>query len=73
MEFDKACKQVAKQLGEDLDLVHKIAMFQFKFITEVMKDPEDTHDVLLHKLFRFKLKSRFKENKQKDYSPNENS
>ena len=48
-------------------------MFQFKFITEVMKDPEDTHDVLLHNLFRFKLKSRFKENKQKDYSPNENS
>ena len=48
-------------------------MFQFKFITEVMKDPEDTHDVLLHKLFRFKLKSRFKENKQKDYSPNDNS
>ena len=69
MKFDKICNKVAKQLGEDKDLVHKIAMFQFKFITEVMKDPEDTRDILLHKLFRFKLKSRFKENKQKDYSP----
>ena len=38
-----------------------------------MKDPLDTKDILLHKLFRFKLKSRFKENKQKNYSPNENN
>ena len=28
-----------------------------------MKDPDDTRDVLLNKLFRFKLKNRFKDNK----------
>ena len=33
-----------------------------------MKDPDDTHDILINKLFRFKLKSRFKQNKQREYS-----
>lgn len=33
-----------------------------------MKDNTDIHDILIHNLFRFKLKSRFKENKQKEYS-----
>ena len=34
-----------------------------------MKDPQDCHDILFRRLFRFKLKNRFKENKTKDYSP----
>lgn len=34
-----------------------------------MQDPEDIHDILIHKLFRFKLKPRFKNNKQAKYSP----
>lgn len=69
MEFEKACKEVAKELNEDPKLVHDIVMFQFKFIEAVMKDPDDTHDILLHKLFRFRLKPRFKLNKQQEYSP----
>lgn len=36
-----------------------------------MKDPDDTRDVLLNKLFRFKLKNRFKDNKNKLLSPYE--
>ena len=28
-----------------------------------MKDQDDTRDVLINKLFRFKLKNRFKDNK----------
>lgn len=35
-----------------------------------MKDDKDTHDILLNKLFKFKLKPRFKNNKQANYSPN---
>ncbi len=68
MEFEKACRKIARELNEDPKLVHDIAMYQFKFIQEVMKDPDDTHDILINKLFRFKLKRRFKENKQKEYS-----
>lgn len=33
-----------------------------------MKDPEDTRDILFNKLFKFKLKSRFKENKNLKYN-----
>lgn len=69
MNFNRVCKKVANQLGEDVDLVHDIATFQFKFIRDVMQDPVDTNDILLHKLFRFRLKKRFKLNKQTDYSP----
>lgn len=69
MEFEKACKKVAKELNEDYKLVHDIAMYQFSFIKDVMNDPEDTHDILINKLFRFKLKPRFKVNKQQEYSP----
>lgn len=68
MKFEKTCRQIAKEFGEDTKLVHDIAMFQFRFIQEVMKDPEDTHDIMINKSFRFKLKKRFKENKQKEYS-----
>lgn len=64
----KACRIVAKQLGEDVDLVHDIVMHQFNFIKEVMQDPEDIHDILINKLFRFKLKTRFKEDKKRKYS-----
>ena len=69
MEFEKICKKVAQESGEDVKLVHSIVMHQFQFIRDVMNDPMDTHDILINKLFRFKLKPRFKENKQKEYSP----
>lgn len=69
MDLDKTCKQIAKELNEDYEDVRKIVMFQYYFIAQVMKDEEDTHDILINKLFKFKLKPRFKENKQSNYSP----
>lgn len=36
-----------------------------------MKDYGDTKDILINKLVRFKLKDRFKKNKERDYSPYE--
>jgi hypothetical protein len=71
MEIDKVCRQLAKELNEDYETVRNIVMFQFYFTTQVMKDDTDTHDILFNKLFRFKLKPRFKENKQNKYSPHE--
>lgn len=70
MSFDKICKQTTKKLNEDFDLVYKIAMYQYKFIREVMQHETDVHDVLLNKFMKFKLKSRFKQNKHTKYSPN---
>lgn len=69
MDLNKTCKQVAKELDESYEDVYKTVMFQYYFITQVMKDETDTHDILINKLFKFKLKPRFKENKQSNYSP----
>lgn len=71
MNIDKVCRQIGRQLNEDPELVKQIVMHQFQFIVDVMKDPYDTRDVLLNKLFRFKLKNRFKDNKNKPLSPYE--
>lgn len=67
MTLNDICKKVAKDLNEDLDLVTEIGKFQFKFITDVMKDDTDVHDILINKLIKFKLKKRYKENKQLKY------
>lgn len=71
MNIDKVCRQIAKDLNEDPNVVKQIAMHQFQFVIDVMKDEDDTRDVLINKLFRFKLKKRFKDNKQSNYSPYE--
>ena len=71
MDLDKVCKQIAKELGEDYNTVRDIVMYEFDFTKNVMKDPNDHRDILFNKLFKFKLKSRFKEDKTKNYSPNE--
>lgn len=71
MNIDKVCRQIAKDLNEDPNVVKQIVMHQFQFVVYVMKDEDDTRDVLINKLFRFKLKKRFKDNKQSNYSPYE--
>ena len=67
MTLNDICKKVSKDLNEDPDLVTEIGKFQFKFITDVMKDDTDIHDILINKLIKFKLKKRYKENKQLKY------
>ena len=71
MNIDKVCRQIANDLNEDPNVVKQIVMHQFQFVVDVMKDEDDTRDVLINKLFRFKLKKRFRDNKQSNYSPYE--
>ena len=59
-DLEQICKQVSKDLNENYDLVKTICQYQFQFIRNVMQDPNDTHNILLEKLFKFKLKPRFK-------------
>lgn len=68
MDFDKICRLVSKDLNEDLDVVNKIVMFQFKQIVESMKNIDDTRDILINRLFKFKLKTRYKNNKSLKYT-----
>ena len=70
-DVDVICRQISKTLNEDFSFVKNVVISQFLFITNVMKDDDDTKDILINKLVRFKLKDRFKKNKERDYSPYE--
>ena len=70
-DVDGICRQISKTLNEDFYFVKNVVTSQFLFITNVMKDDDDTKDILINKLVRFKLKDRFKKNKERDYSPYE--
>lgn len=65
--IDKACKQIVKELNENPDVVHQIIKFQFEQIVEKMKDLDFTDDILINNLFKFKLKTRYKNNKSLKY------
>lgn len=70
-DVDEICRQISKTLNEDFSFVKNVVTSQFLFITNVMKDDDDTKDILINKLVRFKLKDRFKKNKERYYSPYE--
>ena len=67
-DVDVICRQISKTLNEDFSFVKNVVTSQFLFITNVMKDDDDTKVILINKLVRFKLKDRFKKNKERDYS-----
>lgn len=69
IEFSQIVKETAKRTGDDLETVEAVCKHVFGYTVEVMKDENDYHDILFNKLFKFKLKNRFKDNKTKQYSP----
>lgn len=69
LTIDDVVKETSKRLEIDKETVDVICKHVFKFTIDVMKDPNDYHEILFNKLFKFKLKSRFKDNKTKNYSP----
>ena len=64
MTIETIAREVSNKLNIDYEKVLKICKFQFAFIEDTIKDPGDYHNVLLNNLFSFKLKSKYKENKQ---------
>lgn len=69
INIDKVINEVSKRTGVDKQVVSIICKHVFNFTEDVMKDPEDYHDILFNNLLRFSLKGRFKEDKTKSYSP----
>lgn len=65
--IDDVIKEVSKNLNLDKDLVATICKHPFVCVVNTMKS-DDTRDILFNGLFKFKLKKRFKENKQREYS-----
>ncbi len=67
IDIDSVAREVSKETGYDLDIVKKVCQHVFKYTEQIMKS-EDTSDILFNKLFKFKLKRRYKDNKQKEYT-----
>ena len=61
-------KDTVKLTKQDEQLVQNIILNQFGILIKIMKDDTDVRDILFNKLFKFKLKRRFKENKTQKYT-----
>ena len=71
IDLEKVIREVSKRLNLDRNLVATVCKHPYQCVVEQMKDDEDTRDILLNnfmKLFKFKLKRRFKEDKTRQYT-----
>lgn len=66
--IDNVIKEVSKRTGIDKQIVAIICKHPFNCTVDLMKDDIDTRDILFNGLFKFKLKRRYKENKQLKYT-----
>jgi len=71
IDIEQIIKEVSKRTRIDIDTVDAVCKHPFRYTVEVMKDADDYHEILFNKLFKLKLKNRFKDNKTKKYSPND--
>lgn len=65
--LDDVTKEVSKRLKVDRDIVDTVCKHVFGVAVDTMKS-DNTQDILFNTLFKFKLKTRFKEDKQRKYS-----
>lgn len=61
-------KETVKLTKQDEQLVQNIILNQFGILIKIMKNDTDVRDILFNKLFKFKLKRRFRENKTQKYT-----
>lgn len=66
--IENVISTVSKNTGVDKELVSKICKHPFMQAVIAMKDDAEVKDILFNGLFRFKLKSRYKNNKNKEYA-----
>ena len=65
--LDDVIKQISKNLNIDREVVNAVCKHVFEQTVDIMKS-DDTSDILFNEAFKFKLKRRYKEDKQKQYS-----
>ena len=68
IDIDQVIKEVSLKTGIDKDLVSVICKHVFQYTVDTMKDEDNTKDILFNRLFKFKLKRRYKENKKLKYT-----
>lgn len=65
--LEDVIKQVSKNLDIDKEVVGTVCKHVFQHTVYTMKS-DDTSDILFNEAFKFKLKRRFKEDKNRQYS-----
>ena len=60
IDIDKLNSQISKELNIDKEIVNDVIHQVFDCTVSIMNDPDDQKDILFNKLFKFKLKKRFK-------------
>lgn len=68
IEINDIIKEVSKETKIDIETVDVVCKHVFQETVKMMKHKTDVSDILFNKLFKFKLKKRFLENKQLNYS-----
>ena len=68
IDLSDVIKEVSRNTGIDKNTVEVVCKHVFQCAVDIMKDENDTRDILFNQLFKFKLKRRFKENKTQKYS-----
>ena len=69
IDINTVIKEVSTKFKNvDKHIISEVCKHPFVYTVNIMKDDEDTKDILFNKLFKFKLKRRYKENKQYRYS-----
>lgn len=68
IDIEYVIKEVSKQTGVDKDIVSVICKHPFLETVNLMKNDNNTQDILFNQLFKFKLKRRYKENKNLKYT-----
>jgi hypothetical protein len=67
VKFESIVKQVSENTKIDYETVCNVLKFHFKHIKNIMQDEDDIRDILFNNLFKFKLKTRYKNNKHLNY------
>ena len=68
IDIERVIKEVSKSTGIDENIVSTVCKHVFVETQNIMKDDTNTMDILFNSLFKFRLKRRYKENKQLKYS-----
>lgn len=65
--FEEIIKLISGNTKIDYNTVNEVVKFHFKQVKNIMKDEDDIRDILFNNLFKFKLKTRYKDNKHLNY------
>ena len=65
--MDEIIKQISENTKIDQQIVENIIKSHFIYVRQIMQDENDVRDILFNNLFKFKLKTRYKNNKHLNY------